>query len=100
MPTWLRSARARPEPIRAQLPERLSLLRSALGVCPRGSGDEIREDGHCLDVARLREPGQAKRVERVPREQAQVGIHPAERPRLAVMHEIALVDGLEHEPAG
>ena len=71
-------------------------------ACARAvSGDQVGQLGHRLQVARLGQPREAQRVERVAGQQAQVAVHAREGARLAVVQEVALVDGLEHEqPVG
>src|SRR4051812_5162222 len=93
-------ARARPIPREPPLGRGPELLDQVVAVLGGGAGaerDQVRQLGHGVEVAGLREPLQPERVEGVAGQQSQVGVHPRERARLRVVQEEALVDGLEHE---
>lgn len=80
-------------------PEALGSLGIAFRVGAGSGRDEVGEHDHGLDVAALGDAAEAEGVERVAREQAQVGVHAGEGARLAVVEQVALVDRLDREQA-
>src|SRR5436190_11135098 len=83
----------------APFPELFDMFPPTLRLKPGALGYEVREFGHTGEIARLREPREAERVERVTRQEAHVRIHAVERAGLRVVKEISLANGLDDERA-
>src|SRR5438309_1791629 len=83
----------------AGIPELLNVLPAPLRLHPGALGDEVRERSNGGQIACLREPREAERVQRVARQETHVRVHAVERAGLRVVQEIGLANGLDDERA-
>ena len=81
----------------ARLPDGVGQLRAALGVRLGAQRDDVGQLADGLDVAQLRQPREAQRVEPIARQQREIGLDRPEEARGAVVQQLALADGLDHE---
>ena len=68
-----------------------------LGARLGAQRDDVGQLADGLDVAQLRQPREAQRVEPVARQQREIGLDRPEQARRAVVQQLALADGLDHE---
>ena len=79
---------------------RHTVSRRGVGAELRTERDQLSEVGDGLDAADLGDPDEPVRVEIIAEQERGVLVGRIEEPRLAVVHEVALVDRLEPQRVG